>query len=466
MPEIDYHLTTLVEITKEDISSGTPRALSRNLDLGKDNRTWNKKQLKALTLILCNLVKSWREDGGVFLYARDKRTIDKKFNPNEIGYSSLYFVIDKLIEGGLLAGRIAPQRTLGVKAPKLLSSFEVSPRVLKFAYELGINNKTVRIIKSPHVRLRNFQKHLQTYKPNAFTKYVEDQMKSYCEHLNNQSIMVKTNDETNEGVVEYGTKLGGQRIHLYRNYKTWTDIEELIPQINNLNSKISNNNFNLGGRSGGYWHGHKKEDRPTILINGNKTKEADFPCSHINLCYRHETHNWYQQETYKELKEVGREQEDAYIISSAVHRDLTKHMVQLMFNVKGRPQVSRKFNDWIFARHDDEKKNATKQQLQFHQRHNFSNMQLMEMIENKHAKIKDYFYKGKIAGQIIQWEEANLVFNIANQFINEHGITTLTVHDEFIVEEKHQPMVKEFMYSSGYSKICSKYSLMNRIKHM
>ena len=141
-------------------------------------------------------------------------------------------------------------------------------------------------------------------------------------------------------------------------------------------------------------------------------------------------------------------------------------MVQLMFNIKGRSQVSKKFNDWIEARHDDEKKNATKQQQQFHQRHNFSNMQLMEMIENKHAKIKDYFYKGKIAGQIIQWEEANLVFNIANQFINEHGITTLTVHDELIVEEKHYPMVKEFMYSSGYSEICAKYSLMNRIKHM
>ena len=69
------------------------------------------------------------------------------------------------------------------------------------------------------------------------------------------------------------------------------------------------------------------------------------------------------------------------------------------------------------ARDTDEKKNATKQQQQFQQRHNFSNVQLMEMIENKHAKIKDYFYKGKIAGQIIQWEEANLVFNIANQFI-------------------------------------------------
>ena len=465
MPLIDYHLTTTIEISKEDICNGTARALSKNLELGKDKRTWNQKQLQALTLILCNLVRSWREDGGVFLYSRDKKTIDKKFNPLGIGYSSLFFVIDKLIKAGLLDGKVAPPRTVG-NNPKLLSTFIATPKILKFAYELGINTQTVRVLKSPHVRLRDNMRKLQTYTPNTYTKYLEELMSNYCNHLNQQSIMLKTDDKSGEGIVEYGDKPGGLNIHLHRNFKTWTNDLKELPQINNLNSKIPNNNFNLGGRSGGYWHSIKKQDRPTILINGNKTKEADFPCSHINLCYKHETHNWYQQETYKELKEEGREQEDAYIISSTVHRDLTKYLVQLMFNIKGKAQVSKKFNDWIYARNENEKDNATKQQRQDHSRHNFSNMQLMEMIENKHAKIKDYFYKGKIAGQIIQWEEANLVFNIAKQFINEHGITTLTVHDEFIVEEKHYPMVKEFMYSSGYSEICSKYSLMNRIKHM
>ena len=466
MPSIDYFLTTSVELTKEDISSGNARSLSKHLDLGKDKRTWNKKQLQALTLILCNLVSSWREDDGEFLYPRDKKTVANKFNPLGIGYSSLYFVIDKLIEAKLLTGTIAPQRKLGEKAPKLLSNFIVTPRVLKFAYELGITDKTIHVLKSPHVRLRNFQKHLVSYKPNAYTKYIETQMHNYCEYLNQQSIMLKTNDRDGEGIIEYGSKLGGKHIHLHRNYKTWTDVEELIPHINKLNIKIPNYNFNLGGRSGGYWHSIKKDDRPTILINGNKTKAADFPCSHINICYKFETNNWYQQETYKELKEDNREQEDAYIISSAVHRDLSKYMVQLMFNVKGRSQVSRKFNDWIDRRNKNSKDNASKEQQQFHRRHNFTNMQLMEMIENKHAKIKDYFYKGKLAGQIIQWEEANLVFNIANQFINEHDVTTLTVHDELIVEEKHYQMAKEFMYTSGYSEVCTKYSLMNRIKHM
>ena len=35
-----------------------------------------------------------------------------------------------------------------------------------------------------------------------------------------------------------------------------------------------------------------------------------------------------------------------------------------------------------------------------------------------------------------------------------------------IVLKKHLPMVKDFMFSSGYNEICAKYSLMHKIKHM
>ena len=93
-------------------------------------------------------------------------------------------------------------------------------------------------------------------------------------------------------------------------------------------------------------------------------------------------------------------------------------------------------------------------------------MEVMTALEEKHQPIKDYFYKGKLAGQIIQWEEANLIFNLAWEFCSAHDIPTLTVHDELIAEMKHIPMIREFMYSSGYSEVCSKYSLMKRIKGM
>jgi hypothetical protein len=274
--------------------------------------------------------------------------------------------------------------------------------------------------------------------------------------------MLKNDDVPDEGIISYGNKLDGEHIHLYRSFRKYTDDGDLLPQINNLKSKIGNPNFNFYGRSGGYWMTSQvasKDDRETILINGKKTATADFPCSHINLCYRHETGDWLQRETYSELKEEGRELEDAYIVSSAVDRSVIKLLVMMMFNIKGKSSVSRKFNEALL---EDQWADVRKKRMQC----NYSNLQLMDLVLMKHNKIKDYFLKGKLAGGIIQFEEANLMFNIADQFIREHDITTLTVHDELIVQEKYHPMVKEFMYSSGSSEICSKFSLMHKIKHM
>jgi hypothetical protein len=95
--------------------------------------------------------------------------------------------------------------------------------------------------------------------------------------------------------------------------------------------------LHFGGRSGGYWQTPSgKHDRPTVLINGNETGTADFPCSHINLCYKHETKDWYQLEPHSELLEQGRQDEDAYIVHPKLPRDIAKMMVQMMFNIKGR----------------------------------------------------------------------------------------------------------------------------------
>ena len=147
------------------------------------------------------------------------------------------------------------------------------------------------------------------------------------------------------------------------------------------------------------------------------------------------------------------------MVSPTVHRSVIKLLVMMMFNIKSKSAVSRKFNE---ALNEDQNIDIKYERMSI----NYSNLQLIDLVLMKHNKIKEYFLKGKLAGGIIQFEEANLMFNIADQFIREHEITTLTVHDELIVQEKHQPMVKEFMYSSGYNDICSQYSLMHKIKHM
>jgi|TARA_R110002012_G_scaffold317263_1_gene533231 hypothetical protein len=467
MPFIDYYLDTDAELTKDKLSeSELTLSLTTKLDLGKDNRTWNKEQLKALKLLLCNIVTNPNEDNGVFLYSRNKKTKPQRFNPNAIGYSSLFFVIDKLVEAEILVGVVAQPRTKD-NNPKKLSEFTVTQESLDFAYSLGINRLTVSSSSPFHVRLRDTltDEDLE-FKDNEYTSHIETLMSAYCSYLNQNNILLSTENYEEHGFTDLG--LRGQRIHLYRNFRNYTDHKDYREDIGKLFYEMSDPNFNFGGRSGGYWQGSKnqhREDREYILINGNKTKKADFPCSHTNLCYRNETNNWYQTETYEELKEEGREHEDAYIVAD-VPRPITKQMVLFMLNVKSRRAVSGVFNKWIEQKNEDDSRNASDEVVALYKKVDYSNTEIMDLLEKKHQKIQDYFYKGKLAGQIIQWHEANLMHHLAMQFINEYDFTVLTVYDELIVEEQHQPMVKDFMFSSGSCDLCDSLDLMSQIKNL
>ena len=84
-----------------------------------------------------------------------REQIPKQFNPNEIKYSSLFAVIDKLQDAKILGGIKAPPRRLGVRNLNLTSDFIVTQQALDFAYALGINIKTVKVLENFHVRLRN-----------------------------------------------------------------------------------------------------------------------------------------------------------------------------------------------------------------------------------------------------------------------------------------------------------------------
>ena len=82
MPNIDYYLTSPVEITKKDLKykSKTP-LLTPDIDLGA--RKFNKSQLNALKLLLCNCVK----------HGHSKRLKSRKYrDPNHVRKALQYFV--------------------------------------------------------------------------------------------------------------------------------------------------------------------------------------------------------------------------------------------------------------------------------------------------------------------------------------------------------------------------------------
>jgi len=467
MPVIDYFINSKIELTKDMISEGLPRELTPKLELGKDNRTWNKAQLKALKLILCNIVSKPHTDMGIWLYSRKKgKNLPYRFNPSEVSNSSLITVIDSLVKAKILGGISAPPRKKGEPAPNLKSEFHVTQQVLDFAYSLGINKRTIYTESSFFVRLRERQtdENLE-FDYDEYTTHIEMLMSEYNNYLNEHNILIPYTAPSGEHTfAEYGK--GGQYIHLYRNFRNYTDYyKDFGSDIENLWIEMNNYNFQFGGRSGGYWQStpFTRDDRKEIAIDGKKVLKADFPCCHINLCYLSDGLGWYQQATYKDLKLEGREEEDAYYIHN-VPRDIVKQMVLMMFNVKGRPAVSRVFNRWLKGTDPDRK--ATPEQVIAWKKCRMERLELVDTILKKHYKIKHYFLKGKLAGQIIQFEEANMIHHLAMSFIKQYDFPVITVYDELIVWQEEQPMVQDFMFSTRFCSICRKHSLMNQIKNL
>ena len=460
MPYIDYALTANKQFSKEALIASIPRSLLLpRFDFGNDKRTWNKKQLSALKLLLCNLVRHGQKDKGVFLYSRDKRRLPPKVNSSDISYSSLFFVIDSLVQAKILRGKKAKPRTKG-NNPKKLSEFTVTKQALQLAHSLGIFRGSIKSHSKQHLRLRELDsKRAIDFQDNEYTHHTEALMKDYCNFLNKHSITLSTWNYETEGISNYGVR--GKQIHLYRNYSAYDAKHK--QELERFWTEGCNPNFLLGGRSGSLWHGAKREDRLFILINGNESRRIDFPCSHINLCYRQETSDWHQTLTFSELKKQGRDTEDAYIVSPSLSRELVKKMVQLMLNVKGRNAVSNVFNRWLRQENKNEDRNAPDDLVKNYKQAGNTNVQIMELIEKKHQKIKGYFYKGKLAGQIIQWEEANFIHHLAHRLQMQFGFPVLTVYDELIVEKQYKDLVKEQMFLLDNCNTCSKYSLMSQL---
>ena len=465
MPMLDYMIASEIELTKEMISDGLPRELTPTLDLGKDNRTWNKEQLKALKLILCNIIINLSKgniDGGKFLYSRDKRQIPKRFNPNEVKYSSVLAVIDKLQDAKILGGKKHPPRKKGdvfdKDNPSKMSNFIATKQAIDFAISLGIDHLTIKPLNKDHVRLRELGKNPPPveFEWDDWTKHIELLMARYNHYINKHCIILSTVNYESEGFSDFGHM--GQEIHLHRNFRNYTSEEKFRNVIDEFWIEMDNPNFQFGGRSGGYWQHRKQKDREWIIVDGMKMKHCDYPAFHLQLCYLSDGLGWYQQETHDELKQEGREEEDAYYIHN-VPRDLVKQMVLLMFNCKGRKGTSLAWSNWL----RDKAKPELVRAFEFC---GLTALEIMKAIEKRHSRIKHYFYKGKLAGQVIQWEEANFIHHIAMSFIEQHDFIVLTVFDELIVPEEHYPMVKEFMYTMAGCEICKKYSLMSQIKNL
>ena len=85
------------------------------------------------------------------------------------------------------------------------------------------------------------------------------------------------------------------------------------------------------------------------------------------------------------------------------------------------------------------------------------NSWLIQQILKKHDRIKEYLLKGKLAGQIVQAVEANIMHHLAAYFQEAYGFACLTVYDEFIVPSERIEMVREQMFDTVSCGICEQH---------
>lgn len=164
---------------------------------------------------------------------------------------------------------------------------------------------------------------------------------------------------------------------------------------------FNDGSWNYGGRFyGGFWQNKKKEQRQSILLNGEAVTELDYGSLHAHLLY----------------SRVGvMPSGDLYEIED-VPRKVAKHAVMLMIGTRRRSSVIGNLDDYIKADYPD-CPNAEA---------------VVAALESKHAVLNELWYRG--LGLDLQNMDSQICDMVLTELI-EAGIPCLSVYDSFIVPQ-------------------------------
>jgi hypothetical protein len=251
----------------------------------------------------------------------------------------------------------------------------------KFLKAFG-NTQVFKHPDAPLLVLKDSEKNLVSYKDTGNTRRMEAILRRYNRLL----------DAT---VVELdGNILGPTDKHVHRvfNQGKWC----------------------LGGRFyGAAWHTCKKESRHDIRINGESTVEPDYSALHAVLMYA--------------SKGIPMPLGDLYDLPGIPDRKYGKVAMLIMINASDRQKATGAYNTEFKG--DPGKPKAA---------------EVFDKILEKHTsmEIQKMFFSG--TGLKLQYQDSKLAEAVIDTLTKE-GIPCLSVHDSFVVQEKHQRRLKELM---------------------
>jgi hypothetical protein len=364
-----------------------------------------KAQRHALHCILSNVGKY---KGQTILFSlRNQANEPPQYNPHGYGQKPLIAVIKQLQKNGLLGLQKGKAwfstNEQGEDEDRRLSQFKASDQLIKICEDLGYTTEATQRNSEGFVELRTVKsKKRITYTETPYSTYTNELMSEYCEFLNQYRFEVD------------GESLG--HIHLVRKYSDWDGSGEL----------------KFGGRAWLPYMQFGSAKRSRIKIDGQPVEAVDYPASQLNVLYKHVTGEFLQSE-------------DPYEVADAA-RSTVKYLVSIMLNNGSNRSASLAANNEKNLK-EKLKTKAKIEQYKSDVKRFGSVSKLMTAIAKRNAPVAECFFRGKAKGQEYAWLEANLVFEVARRLARS-GVPALTVHDEFIVPEGNEGLVREFMYTT------------------
>jgi hypothetical protein len=378
--------------------------------LRKDIGLVRKEQTKALKLLLCNLKIHTNKE--IFAPRRKNAISTRRGNPLVIGARSLNSSLDALHKHGYIVqevGRwVINRHTTIITTPKLIEWFD------KHQW----TEDDIDAFNGQHVtlRLNEDSRSDVDYEDTKYSKWLNEKLASYSKVLNNVTIQLL--DENDNVSKEYSKQTISRKFIKHNNHPV-------------------NGEFLFGGRMFGPWANLKSEKRKRIIINGEPTIEIDRPASHLNAMYEVITGEPYQ---------------DGYPYDLIINNSLApKHIVK---NLSAFMQGAKSITGTAISVGNNYKRVANKHdateqdKLNYHEWHSYkkrvnSSTMIKEFLK-KHSAVKESYLRGKQYGDMIQCWEADIVFEIVLELV-KRDIPVLTVYDSFIVQQRHEKILKKLM---------------------
>ncbi|HJV84496.1 MAG TPA: hypothetical protein VJ698_03400 [Noviherbaspirillum sp.] len=409
--------------------SGTLRKLYAEFSIVRKGKH-SKRNRRHLKIVIADVVRSYQEDPeqylAVSLNSNDYKA-NGRYNTLRVSYRRLRSTIELLHDAELIelhtgyfdrsSGKSAWTRVRAT--PKLIAMLNPVRRRIPLACSPDHYEPIVlREGKPKDAELRNEARgRLVEYDDTADTVRMRDVVRNYVSLLHEHHIENPADE------------------------RDWED-KPLIWR------KFCNSSWESGGRFyGGNWQNCKRDLRPHILIDGERTIELDYVALHACLAYARKGIGWWENVSDRHLIA-----QDPY---GTNWRPLTekqwRYFYKKALNValaatSERSSLQALYNLW----RNDELSGAGRMPLEFKQK-GLLGIEMRRYLgeQGPHVRIVDLFFQG--IGLNLQYWDSQVAEAIFLEFV-ARGKPVLGIHDSFIVKESDQELLQEVM-STTYQRV-------------